>query len=263
MHGYVCRQYTHLGLLSVETWTLKFNSLGVSHNRRTAYALHAECTWRVVRLTSSLWYRFSFINFSGLMLVPCCFSLGSVCCIVIFQILLACVCQRHPRDCRTIHGTKLISFLSLFDSIDSVCVTIFMNEFLLRLAGTRTLIIEIHVSTYVDLNANSTWLHRTLRYYGEVVAFCSFAQWNAHKTNSHLPCVSPFNEWRLDTFRCNTIVFDKWTPRSERARKKLNENINLVFRRILHTPDRARAARAEWAAVGTVLWMSSLQFHHG
>lgn len=150
MHGYVCRQYTHPSL-SVETWTLKFNSLNVSHNRRTAYALQAECTWRVVLHTSSLWYRFSFINFSSWCWcrVFCFFVFFFALCVasLFFKVLLACVCQRHPRDCRIAHGMKLFFPLC---SLYRLCVTIFMNEFL-RLVWTRTLIMEMHVSTYVDL----------------------------------------------------------------------------------------------------------------
>ena len=222
-----CVYNTHISVLTIETWTLKFNSLGLSHIRRTTYALHAECTWCVVLHTSSFWYRFSFINFSSLMLVPCLFF-----CIVIFQSFTRLCLPKTPE--RLSHNSWNEAYFSSLSSLYRLCVTIFMNEFL-RLAWTRTLITEMHVSTYVDLKRTYMIIsHAPLLWWG-----CSFclSQWNAHNTNKHLPCVSPFNEWRLDTFRCNTIVFDKLTPwrERERVKKKLNENINLFFRRILHT----------------------------
>lgn len=152
-----------------------------------------------------LWYRFSFINFSSLMLDVLWVFFASLF-FSFTRLYLPKISERHTLE---LMERSFFSFFFLLTVYNH-----FMNEFCA---------LDVRACTFSQCMNRHMWnwreymiiSHAPLLWWG-----CSFCLNETHKNNGHFYSVSSFHEWSLDAFRCNTIgFFDKWTPQ-ERNRKK-------------------------------------------
>lgn len=134
---------------------------------------------------ASVWYMFSFINFSSLMLF---------CVVAVFSLSVLLACLPKTPERRDGCGFVVRTLFFLFN-----CVT--FHEWNFAWCALRC----EHISTYVELNERMIISHASFRYYGESCS--SNVSMNAQK-DEHSHCIA-FQWNRLAALPCSTVLINE------------------------------------------------------